>query len=371
MKIIAILLAVMLAMTGCGLRNTVTDDPAETEATAEQAENTEETAEPAVDYTAYYQPIIDELLRVASGNYDADNIPEGSIGLMEGYGDMLWDAGFAVKDVSGDGVPELLVGSAGSGMIFAIYTVSGGTVRLVLDGWFRNAYYLLDDGSIFNQGSAGAAYSIFGLYDLSADGTVLSCRDYWFTHEKDGNFEDIRCWHNTAGEMDTGVSEELSMTLDDFWAKEENLLGQRKTLELITFGQYDGLEKQVYAENPAITILYDHEYTGEYDEYTADDSEYAAKVVFTTDGAVRDFKIIALTVTDVSEEGNVSFFFEDLYVCGELTPDKGLAVTMSLPETIPFYGISYIDGTGETRIFSVNLSGFDGSVYLAEIGSAG
>jgi len=44
---------------------------------------------------------------------------------------------------------------------------------------------------------------------------------------------------------------------------------------------------------------------------------------------------------------------------------------MSLPETIPFYGISYTDGTGTDRVFSVNLSGFDGSVYLAEIGGVG
>ena len=50
---------------------------------------------------------------------------------------------------------------------------------------------------------------------------------------------------------------------------------------------------------------------------------------------------------------------------------QGLAVKMSLPETIPFYGISYTDGTGADRVFSVNLSGFDGSVYLAEIGGAG
>lgn len=33
------------------------------------------------------------------------------------------------------------------------------------------------------------------------------------------------------------------------------------------------------------------------------------------------------------------------------------------PETI-----SCMDGAGRTRMFSVNLSGFDGSVYLSEIG---
>ncbi len=381
-KIMTILLAAMLTMTGCELRNTVTDDPAETantqetEAAAEQTgntentENTEETEESSVDYTAYYLPVIDQLFSVVSGNYDENNIPAGVIALLEG-GDMLWNAGYSVSDVSGDGIPELLIGDRNSGMIYALYTVKDGQVHLTLEGAYRNAYYLMDDGALFNRGSAGAAYSIFGLYDLSADGTVLNCRDCWFTYEKDGNFEDVRGWHNTTGEMDTAVSEELAMTLDELWAKEAELFDRIIVPELTAFGVYGGLEKPVYAENPTITVLYDHEYTGKYDEYTADDSEYAAKVVFTTDGAVRDFKVIALTVTDVSEDGNISFMFNDLYVCGDLIPEKGLAVKMSLPETVPFYGISYTDGNGETRIFSVNLSGFDGSVYLAEIGGVG
>jgi hypothetical protein len=250
-KIITILLAAILAMTGCELRNTVPDAPVETsdtqetEAAAENTENentensgsTEEITEPAVDYTAYYQPVIDDMFKAAMGGYDAGNVPEGGIGLIEGYGDMLWDAGFTVTDLSGDGIPELLIGSLGSGMVYAIFTVSDGAPKMALEGWYRNAYYILQDGSIFNQGSGGAAYHIFGLYDLSGDGTALTCRDYWFTHEKDGNFEDIRCWHNSTGDMDPAVSEELPMTLDEFFAKEEELANQQKVLDLTTFSE--------------------------------------------------------------------------------------------------------------------------------------
>ena len=113
--------------------------------------------------------------------------------------------------------------------------------------------------------------------------------------------------------------------------------------------------------------MYGNDYTGEHDSFTADDAEYAVDVVFTTDGTVRNFKVISLTLNETTDDGYVSFFFEDLYTHGELTPGKGLAVRMSLPETIPFYGISYIDGTDAGRVFSVNLSGFDGSIQLAEI----
>ena len=127
-------------------------------------------------------------------------------------------------------------------------------------------------------------------------------------------------------------------------------------------------EVPAYPENPAVSAVYGNEYTGERESYTADDSEYASEVVFLTDGAVRDFRLLGLTLEEITDDGEVVFSFEELYVYGELTPEKGLAVRMNIPETIPYYGISYMDGTGAVRVFSVNYSGFDGSVQLAEIG---
>jgi len=154
-----------------------------------------------------------------------------------------------IRDLSGDGIPELLIGAAvgeefeiaAGTVIYALFTIADNQVHLTLEGFRRNAYSILEDGSIFNQGSGGAAYRIFGLYDLTADGTGLICRDYWFTHEKDGNLHDIRCWHNTMGERDPAVSEELSLTRDEFWTKEEELAKQRKVLELTTFAEYGGV----------------------------------------------------------------------------------------------------------------------------------
>ena len=375
-----ILLAAML-LTGCSLRD---NEPEQGDIQGETAETGAGSAEDAVNYEAFYKPVLDDFLRLASGEYDENNIPEGGTALLEGNGwnesnAMLWDSGYMIDDLSGDGVPELLIGStageeydvtAGT-MIYALFTAADGQTKLTLEGAYRNAYCILEDGSIFNQGSGGAAYHIFGLYNLSEDGTALTCRDCWFTHEKDGNFEDIRCWHNTVGEMDPAVSEELAMTLDEFWEMEVDLMDSTVTLDVTTFGEYGGVEKPAYPENPTVSAVYSNDYTGEYDSYAADYTDYAVDVVFTTDGTVRNFKVLALTLNEITDDGYMSFFFKDLYTYGELTPDKGLAVKMSLPETIPFYGISYTDGTGAEHVFSVNLSGFDGSVYLAEIGGAG
>ena len=381
-----ILLAAMLTMTGCEFRS---DDPEipvqnDTEDTQQNSTETEKSASDA-NYAALYQPVLDEFYKLASCYYDFNTvdeheIPQGGTALLEGNGwgssdKMLWEAGYMFRDLSGDGIPELVIGSVADRayegyrtMLYALYTIAEGQPQFVLEGAYRNAYYLMDEGTIFNRGSAGAAYSIFGLYNLSADGKTLVCRDYWFTHEKDDNYEDIRCWYNTTGEMDPAVSEELSMTLDKFWAEEQALADKTIILDMTTFGKYGGLEKPVYAENPMLQAVYGSDYSGKCDRYSVEEGDYAVDVVFLTDGAVRDFKVISLTVTDVSDDGDVSFAYDDLYLYGELKPDKGFSVKMSLPETIPFYGISYTDGMGNTRIFSVNLSGFDGSVYLAEIG---
>ena len=228
-KSIVILLAVMLATTGCSLRdaepengkdkwdNTQTvqnETVAPTETSEENMESGAVTEsptepEPSVDYEAIYKPVLDDFLKLASCGYDPSNenfddsvLPQGSMAILEGSAwssdVMLWNTGFAIRDFSGDGVPELVIGSIGNGeastMLYSLYTVVDGQPQFVLEGVYRNAYYLMNDGTIFNRGSAGAAYSIFGLYDLLVDGT-LTCRDCWFTYEKDGNFEDIRCWY--------------------------------------------------------------------------------------------------------------------------------------------------------------------------------
>ena len=365
-----ILLATML-LTGCTLGETAPDKPDQGDVQPETAQ-----IEDAVNYEALYKPVLDEFFHLASGEYDENNIPEGGTALLEGNGwsgsnAMLWDSGYMIRDLSGDGIPELLIGAENNGMIYALYTIADDAVHLLAEGTYRNMYYLTADGLFLNQGSGGAIYSIIGTYELEPNDSTLTCRDFWFTHEKDGNFEDVRCWHNTTGEMNPAVSEELAMTLDEFWEMEMELTGNTVTLDVTTFGEYGGLEKPEYAENPTVSAVYGNDYTGEYDSFVADDADYAVDVVFTTDAAVRNFKVLALTLNEITDDGEVSFFFEELYTYGELTPDKGLGVKMSLPETIPFYGISYTDGTGADRVFSVNLSGFDGSVQLAEIGGVG
>ena len=70
---------------------------------------------------------------------------------------------------------------------------------------------------------------MFGEYVLSAEGKLES-KDYYFTYEKDEDFTEIGFYHNTAGDWDPKVSEELDVSEDEFWAISDALA--RNTAEM-------------------------------------------------------------------------------------------------------------------------------------------
>lgn len=132
-----------------------------------------------------YKETLDALYEnLAVGEGSNDQLA-GSAGIMEtvnalGREAALQGTGFAIEDITGDGVPELLVGSMpGSGeSVYAVYTIRNGTPAAVLDGWARNGYYALGGGRFYYHGSGGAAYSAFGTCHLSYDGSRIEWEDF-------------------------------------------------------------------------------------------------------------------------------------------------------------------------------------------------
>jgi hypothetical protein len=69
----------------------------------------------------------------------------------------------------------------------------------------------------------------------------------------------------------------------------------------------------------------------------------------------------------IAEDGEVIFEKEVLYEQETLTEECPLLVKMTFFGTIPSYGIAYTDSDGEEKQFSVEMSGVDGSLFLAEM----
>ena len=100
----------------------------------------------------------------------------------------------------------------------------------------------------------------------------------------------------------------------------------------------------------------------EYDLFIRDDSKYSRFVVFSANTKVKDFELytIAIPASDKIE-----------YTCGKpvlnydgLSAEKSLVIQMAMPETLPWYGISYKDENGDTVKYAIFTSGYDGSVIL-------
>lgn len=67
--------------------------------------------------------------------------------------------GWLLRDLDGDGTPELLLGADwgdGYGVIFNIYRLDGAQAVRVVDGWSRSQYFLCSDGTLAHEWSGGA-----------------------------------------------------------------------------------------------------------------------------------------------------------------------------------------------------------------------
>lgn len=100
------------------------------------------------------------------------------------------------------------------------------------------------------------------------------------------------------------------------------------------------------------------------DSFVADDGQPAVRVAFCAMVPVEDFKVVALSMQDGPE---MRFDVTELYEYGTLMPGLPLKVTLTVPGTIPAYGVSFTDASGAERLFGVTLSGLDGSPELTEI----
>lgn len=212
---------------------------------------TPEETEP--DYAQLYSATLDKYYDLIANCPDGYSEDEGMIGAWEiaSYtesGEALKSIGYAISDVSGDGIPELLICTVDSGdgvpvngsEVLAVYTYVDGAPRLTFEGWGRNCYYYMGGGRFYNSGSGGAAFYIFGAYTVSQDGTGLICDDLYYTYPHEDNYEDIGLYHNTSGDFEDPDTEELDMTDEEFYAIDDSLAAQKEPIALTPFSEYTG-----------------------------------------------------------------------------------------------------------------------------------
>ena len=194
-------------------------DPVETTVPQETNVSTELSAEEV--YNSFLFELCEELrdIIVDDTHLDSFSYREGMLGVSEiashGGVDMLKKMGYSIQDLDRDGISELIISQVDDfaqevctgSRILCTFTFVDGEMVLLFEGNSRNRYYLLDDNSIYNEGSNGAASHGFGIYQISDNQRSISCNDFYFV-DMINEDEGVR-YHNQTGEYDIAVSEIL------------------------------------------------------------------------------------------------------------------------------------------------------------------
>ena len=185
-------------------------------------------------------------------------------------------------------------------------------------------------------------------------------------------FSFVACGDNTensttAGAESTGAENTTVEATTENTVTEETTAAEEETAAA---DETTETPEEVTAEtkNASVTVEQVEDIAGEYGTvFNASADEYAFYAVFRTDVKITDVKVLGLTFVDADESGVMTFDKEVLHTVDEIGPDFNLAVHLTADGSIPAYGISYADTDGTIKSFSVNMSGEDGSLYLAEI----
>ena len=128
--------------------------------------------------------------------------------------------GYAVEDLSGDGVPELVIGFLPDHSIlqYAVYTLVDGRPQVVFED---------EEGSLGYLGNGSFHYVVSlptgmgqGTVSLSQDGTQILWEDFYFTLDDIFGCGTVTIYHNTTGSLDPAESELTDWTMEYFYAWE-------------------------------------------------------------------------------------------------------------------------------------------------------
>lgn len=332
-------------------------------------------AEQGPEGLSAYRDVLNRYHRLIMAGPQYAEAGEGDTGVLDAFSyiepaDAPARFGYAIMDISGDDVPELLIGiiektedgvSWGS-EILAAYTLVDGQPKLSFEGWARNRHYYIGKGSFYVSGSSGADQSVFGEYMISPDGTELICIDFCFTDQQGANLGQLSI-DPAASKWVKVEPKERAVSEDEFVEQEKQLAARVQLMQLTPFAAYTSSAFTVLARW-AKDALVDY---SNYDEFTADESDARVRILLSSDSPLADFKVLSITALDADEGGTLRFVSQVLHAQDSLNPDRPLVLNMTFFGDLPSYAISYTDENGTEKIFALTLSGKDGSLQLTPI----
>ena len=345
--------------------------------TIENDINENEMLEKTGDYEEIYQEVLDKMHRIIahpeSSAWDED---DGAIAIVEAANyqeSALQNIGYAFEDLSGDGVCELIIGnrtvnSCPGNTILAVYTYHDGNVVYSFGGPSRNPHFLMGDGRILFYASNGYMSYGFGLSTLNKDGTTLTCEELVYTGI--GPYGETQVvFENKEGFWDEDSAYLSDMTLEDYENYWESYLEKTQYVYLTPFSEYTHPDGFVGVEEiyPVYISYADESILDECEHYIIDDNEYSKWISIYANTEVTNFYVLGLADIEYFDDGTFTYSTKEKVECKALNQGKEILVKMDLPETFPFYAISYFEEDGTFHSYAIIISGEDGSVKLMNL----
>lgn len=387
-------------LTACGTQKAPTtgvEEPAvetsvettepEQKESEEKKESTEKTPEvtpepveeeTTPDYEEIYQDVLDAMHRIIAHPESAEQTDEDeeSFAVLEAasyHENPLRDIGYAFMDLSGDGVSELVIGNVNNNSypgntLLAVYTVKDGEVVYSFGGPSRNPHFLMGDGRILYYISYGYTSYGFGLSTLNAEGTTLTCEELLYTGiGPDG--ETPAVFENKEGLWDEDSAYLSDMTMEDYEKAWDGYVADTQFVELTPFAQYTHPDGYAGVEGilPVYVSYADESLLSDCESYVLDDETYSEWLSIYANMSVNHFYVLKLSDLEYFEDGTFNYSTEEVVEYDTLEQGMEIAVKMNLPETVPFYAISYFEENGTFHSYAVIVSGEDGSIKLMNL----
>lgn len=192
-------------------------------------------------YERAYRALLSEAKQCIGSGAEGSAAVEGIVSAAAGKTpeEALQALGYAITDVSGDSIPELIIGAVAKNPhtavvgneLYAVYAYADGRARLILSGNARNPYYMRQYGDFIHEGSEGAGCSFFGIYMLDSTATQVTCIDFSFTsYEADGVTQAV--YFNESSVCDVAASTRSGLTIDEYWNMVSEQEGVTQLVEL-------------------------------------------------------------------------------------------------------------------------------------------
>lgn len=272
--------------------------------------------------------------------------------------------GYYVTDISGDGVPELIIGNMQTDptsplvYVYSVHTLVNGEPYLVFESGVGNNYCASPEGKIYYYGDEDN-YRFYELSQLSKNGKDLICLDFYYSIEN-YHISETNYYHNKLGYIDVDNSTLLSISAEEFSAYNDNLIQQMSPIGLFPFTAYDRRNGQTFGVIPRKTNI-EEESLFNTTVITINPNPQT-DVSLWPSRPIKNLKLLALEHY-FDDKGKTRYKTKEIDSFGDADIELSFLLRMTFTGYYATVGFSF-EEDGRTKKYALHMDKDTGSIYL-------